>query len=168
MKLLGAAAVLVIALAAGSAAAEPTATVPPFSMHWLKASAQGDRYEIAVGRLAQRRATTTVVRRFGTMLITDHNASLLHTRNLATQLGVAVPARPNPVQRLQLQMLSTTQGPTFTRLLGVIETADHRLDIEQAAEASVFAEDARVRALARKELPVLRKHLQMALEVQAS
>ena len=49
---------------------------------------------VTVGKLAQGRGTTNVVRRFGQMLVTDHTASLLHARNLASQLGVTLPARP--------------------------------------------------------------------------
>jgi putative membrane protein len=151
------------AIVAGGAARGTAASA--FDEHWLKASAEGDMYEIAVGnKVLQKGASYSCG--VGRMLVDDHTKALADTKALARKLGVKLPTRANPLQRALLVQLSRASGFTFQQMLASLGVADHQLDIAEANEAAKKASDARVRAAARKELPVLKKHLGAFIDLQ--
>lgn len=124
----------------------------PFDGHWLKATAQGSIYEVAVGKLALERGSGQVCT-IGRMLVDDHSKSLEETRALAKQLGVQLPTRPNPLQQMLIAELSRPNGVSFQQLFADLGVGDHRLDIAEAKDTAKEAQDAKVRALASKEIP---------------
>jgi hypothetical protein len=54
-------------------------------------SIQGDRVEIQGGNLAQKKATTEIVRDLGARLVKDHTTSLQDATDVADQLGIRRP-----------------------------------------------------------------------------
>jgi putative membrane protein len=157
-KLGVAVAVLATAAAVVASGFARPAAVAPLDEHWLDASAQGDMYEVAVGNVLQQKGASyscTVAR----MLVADHSKALADTKKLARQLGVKLPARPNPLQRQLITELARASGFNLQRMFAAFGGADHQLDIAEAKEAAKKASNPRVKAAARKELPVLKKHL---------
>jgi len=130
----------------------------PFDEHWLKASAEGSLYEVAVGNLALRKGSGGVCS-VAQVLVTDHTKSLKDTLALAKRLGVKLPTRPNPLQRQLVVEYSRATGFTFQRMFAAIGVACFAPTSTRQIEAAKKAEDARVRAFARKEVPTLKMHL---------
>src|SRR4051794_30618514 len=73
---------------------------------WLEMSIEGDRFEIAGGQLAQQKAASSAVKQFGARLIEDHTKSLQDAIEVATKLGIEVPAEPSPTQQWELRAVS--------------------------------------------------------------
>src|SRR3954468_11347727 len=104
------------ALAIAAAGTAGTTSASAFDAHWLKASAEGDLYEIAVGnKVLQKGANYSCG--VGKMLVDDHTKALADTKSLAKKLGVKLPTRPNPLQRALLVQLSRATGFTFQQML---------------------------------------------------
>src|SRR6187455_2344513 len=95
MKSIACAAVVIGAAGISASPARATATYSPLDEHMLQASIQGDRFEIAGGRLAAARAVTPAVRSLGRRLVRDHTKSLHEAVTVARRLGITVPTTPS-------------------------------------------------------------------------
>ncbi len=59
-------------------------------------------------------------------------------------------------------MVSTFSGTQFDRWYSSLEVQDHKQDISEASNEAKNGKQAHVRKDARRELPVLKKHLRLA------
>jgi putative membrane protein len=155
-----ASAALVVLFAAPAHGA--SSNVSALDRHYLKSSAEGDTFEIIGGRIALERSRDREVRKLARTLITDHKKSLRETRSLARSLGVHVEAKPSPSQSWELSIVKSKSGRAFDRWYAKLEVLDHMQDIQEAGEERNNGTNSRVRSAARKEIPVLRKHLRLA------
>jgi putative membrane protein len=141
---------------------QPGRSVSAWDEQWLMMSIQGDRFEVAGGRLGESKATTPAVRALAARLVKDHSASLKDAIKLAKKLGVDVPPAPSPSQRWELKTVAAFSGKEFDRRYGDLEVLDHKQDISEAKDEVTQGTNRDVRANARKELPTLRKHLKLS------
>jgi putative membrane protein len=151
--------VALVALAAATAAA---ADAPPQDENWLQTSISGDRFEIAGGKIALARAETPQVRALGQRLIHDHSLSLLEAVALAKSLGVGVPPAATPSEQWELNRVRNAPRSAFDVQYTVLEVKDHEQDIEETGFEARKGEQWQIRALAKKELPMLNMHLQLS------
>src|SRR3954471_19124747 len=98
---------LLAALALASAA--HGSSVSGLDKTWLQGAIQGDRFEIAGGKIAQK-SQNPAVRALGARLVKDHAESLSEARRLARRLHVHVPKGPTETQGWQLDILNATSG----------------------------------------------------------
>jgi putative membrane protein len=158
-----------IALAALSPAVAHGATEPysPLDEFMLQSSIQGDRFEIAGGRLAESKGTTPAVRNLGARLVKDHSKSLADAAKVAKRLKIFVPKTPSPTQEWELQTLNGLSGPSFDAAYAQLEVQDHKEDIDDNKTEASDGANASVRQLARTSLPVLREHLKLARQARS-
>src|SRR4051812_36048737 len=160
MPLLGALTAAALAFAPGAAHA---ATVySPLDETMLQASIQGDRFEIAGGRIAAARAVTPAVGSLGARLVKDHSKSLREAVALARRLGIAVPATPTTSEEWELAAVSAMSGPEFDAAYAYLEIQDHKMDIEDSRNELDHGLNHSVRHMAHEDLPVLRMHLRLS------
>jgi putative membrane protein len=166
-------AVALLACAAAAVIQAPAAGavrpgVSAWDEQWLMMSIQGDRFEVAGGRLAEARGTTPQARALGARLVKDHGRSLKDAIALAHRLRVEVPKTPSPSQEWELDTVAAFTGAEFDHRYAELEVQDHKQDIDEAkAEVSKGSHRA-VRANARGELPALRAHLKLSREALAA
>jgi putative membrane protein len=158
--LLGVAAV-VTGLALAPAAAH-AAVYSPLDEQILRTSIQGDRFEITGGRIAETRAGSVRVQQLGARLVKDHTKSLKEAVRLAKQLGISVPSTPSTTEEWQLAVVSALTGHLFDVAYSRLEVQDHKQDIEDVHTELKGGLNAEIRALERKDLPVLREHLRLS------
>jgi putative membrane protein len=156
---LGAATVL-LALTPGAARA--ACRYSPLDEQSLQTSIQGDRFEIAGGKIAAAKAVTPGVRALAVRLRRDHTKSLREAVAVAHRLRIDVPAKPSPTEEWELQTVAAMSGEPFDAAYAYLEIQDHKQDIEEANMERMHGRNAGVRALARSDLPVLRKHLRVS------
>lgn len=128
----------------------------------LQTSIQGDRFEIAGGKLAQSKATTPGVRALAARLIKDHTKSLHEATALAHRLGIEVPKTPSTTEEWELQTVGALSGNAFDASYAYLEIQDHKQDIEEVNDEREHGLNRSVRALERSDLPDLRAHLRMS------
>ncbi|MCW3065965.1 MAG: outer membrane protein [Solirubrobacterales bacterium] len=132
----------------------------------LTTSIEGDRFEVAGGKLALQKSTNPAVRKLGQTLVTDHSKSLSDSVKLAHRLGISVPSKPSPSMQWELATVATFTGTAFDRSYSNLEVLDHQQDISESKDEVKLGCSAAVRNNARQEIPTLRQHLKLAQAAQ--
>jgi predicted outer membrane protein len=142
----------------------PTTRSSPLDEYLLKSSIQGDRFEIAGGRLAAAKGATPAVRALGARLAKDHAASMSDAVKVARRLSIPVPKTPTPTQEWELQTAAGLTGTGFDIAYARLEVQDHKQDIDDNKTEVADGLNPSVRHLARTDLPMLRTHLRLSRE----
>jgi putative membrane protein len=155
-----------IAVGVAAVAAPAHAAAPGVSAqdeNYLQSAAAGDSFEIKGGQLALQRSQNPEVQALARILIRDHTQSLHEAKSLARRLGIPkVQNKPNPSQSWELRQLQAKTGADFDLQYTDLEVFDHHQDITEAKfEAKKGLSSAVVRS-AKKELPMLAKHLKLS------
>jgi putative membrane protein len=133
---------------------------------FLTDAAQGDAAEIKMGTLAEKNGSSAEMKDFGKMLVTDHTKAGQQVKATAQQVGATVEEQPNSEQQKDYDKLAKLKGAEFDKEFARMSVEDHQKDIAKfQKEAS--ANDGAVSDLAKQQLPVLQKHLQMAQSLQS-
>lgn len=119
--------------------------------------------EVAVGRLAQDRATNPQVREFAQAMVRDHQAALQELRQIAMQHNVTI--EPRDEMEGDHRDLMERQGAEFDREF-INWAVDKHEDAIGDVEDQVDSENQALRDWATKTLPTLRQHLDMARNLQ--
>lgn len=132
---------------------------------FLQKALRGDNSEIMLGHLAQERAASPEVRDYGRTLANDHEQARGEVLQVGRHFGLYDSRRAVPEAYNERRILSRMHGPRFDREFVNYMADDHRKDIGD------FRDEARedhgpVSDLARRQLPTLRKHLDMAQSLQ--
>ncbi|MDB5700984.1 MAG: hypothetical protein JWL66_1183 [Sphingomonadales bacterium] len=161
MKILIAAAVVAASLAA-TATATAAAAAGSGGASFLTEAMQGDNSETALGALAARRGSSEGVRRFGAMLAADHSRGKAEAEAVARKLHVPVTDRLAPEAVKERLKLAGLTGRAFDREFARYMVDDHRKDIAKFTAETSRPDQPAILALARKTIPMLRKHLSTA------
>jgi putative membrane protein len=160
----------VLATTAFSTASASAATKPysPLDEYLLQSSIQGDRFEIAGGKIAQANGASPAVKALGARLVTDHTKSLKDAITVAKRLKIFVPKTPTPSQEWELTVVDALSGSPFDVAYTLLEVQDHKQDIEDAKTELKHGANAAILKLARTDLPILRKHLKLSEQAETS
>jgi putative membrane protein len=135
---------------------------PEFLQHSLK----GDNSEINLGRLIEQRGASATVRSFGRTLYRDHSMARTQAAAVAREMRVALPGTMLPEAKAEYRKLSHLRGHAFDREVRRYMINDHEKDIADFSKQARTG-DRRTAALAREQLPTLRKHLRIAESIGA-
>ena len=141
-------------LASSAAGAAPAAK-------FLHDAIQGDNSEMRLGSLIAARGQSADVRSYGRTLARDHSAARGQAVAVARQMHVGVPTSMMAEARAEYAKLQRLRGRSFDREVRRYMTDDHKKDISDFRDQARSG-DRRTAALARQQLPTLRKHLRMA------
>lgn len=156
-SLFGAACAAVI-MAASSMSPVHAATPREF----LQNAIRGDTSEIMLGRMAARRGDNARVRELGRVLVTDHTTARDQASALARRMGMSVPDMPTRIAIRERIRLTPLSGETFDREFTRFMIRDHRQDVSEFRQ-QIALNSGPVSRLARMQLPVIQKHLDMAM-----
>lgn len=132
---------------------------------FLEHSIKGDNSESNLGRLIDQRAASAQVRSFGRTLHEDHSNARKQAAAVARHMSVPLPRTMAPEAKAEYRKLSHMQGRAFDMEVRRYMINDHRKDIADFKEQARTG-DSRTAALAREQLPTLRKHLRMAESIR--
>jgi putative membrane protein len=156
-------AVICGALALGAATfpvvAAPADAKPP--RDFVRSAVIGDNGEIALGKLAERRASSAEVRAFARLIVTDHGRARQQALDLLRAAGKPAPDAPSAEAAAELRKLRGLSGRAFDREFVRFMADDHRRDIREY-RAQAARRQGRSSRLAQMVVPTLRKHLRMA------
>lgn len=151
---------------AGSAAAKDLA---PEDANFLDKAAQAGHVEMQSGSLALEKASSTNVKRYAQQMLIDHEKMANDLQILARSKGHKLPVGPAAAQRAQLESLGSNTGGAFDRRYSrTVGVQAHQETIALFEQAASTAKDGDVEAFARKSLPALRHHLEMARPIDAA
>ena len=130
---------------------------------FMKQAMQGDMAEIQMGKLAQEKGADQQVKDFGQTLVNDHQQNLDKAKSLAQTIGMTPPDSVSAEQKATYNKLSKLSGRQFDREFAQHMVQDHKKDITEFERESKKSGD--VASFAQDTLPVLRKHLQIAEQI---
>lgn len=132
---------------------------------FLTKAIEGDNSEITLGRVAEHKGASPEVRRFGAMLVHDHAASRVQAEKIASAFGVKPTSELQPEAKDELNKLHGLSGKAFDQEFARYMVQDHRKDIDDFNQEAQGGQP-RLAAFAKKTLPTLHKHLDMAEHIQ--
>jgi putative membrane protein len=143
----------------------PVAALADSPQNFIRKAIKGDNSEIMLGRFAADHASNPAVRRFGRMLAEDHRMARMQAVPVARRLGVHPPTAPMAEARDERDKLRGMRGRAFDREFVRYMVDDHRKDIDDFRDEAGERHGA-ASALAARQLPTLRKHLNTALSLR--
>jgi putative membrane protein len=148
---------------AGPAGAQArTATASAQDISWAQATAQTDLAEIAIGQLAQQRASHSATKMMAQVTISDHTKALASLKSVASQAGITLPSAPSATQQAQAAQLKTVASGQFDATYDSTQIQGHELSISATRTELAAGSSTAVMDNASAYLPVAEKHLQMA------
>ena len=134
------------------------------SRFMMKAAQAGDS-EIDLAVLADGKTKTPAVQQLAAKIKSDHEAAAADLKALAAQKDVALPSKVTAVQQATKARLDKLSDAAFDRAFAAQMVSDHRAAVALFTTATKSA-DVDVKAFAEKTLPVLKDHLQRAIDLQ--
>jgi len=125
----------------------------------------------AAGAVALKKATNPDVKAFAKLMMAEHHALRVAGQDLAKQLGVTpkLPERDPLAGYLKNEMdalKKTAKGTEFDQTYIDHEVSIHQAVLDFANQARVTTQTAELRDLIEKAVPVVKKHLDQAQEIQ--
>jgi putative membrane protein len=121
---------------------------------------QANLKEVALGKMAQEKATSSEVRAYAEQLVEDHTSADNMVVAMARKTGVRL---HEAAQRKPLaQKLSSTSGAGFDRLFLQQTSSDHERLIRELQQEREDASDDEIEALIDKIMPILEQHRDLA------
>jgi len=128
------------------------------SLFVMKAAAD-NQAEIALGNLAIKNAKGKRVKNFGWLMIKDHGKANDKLTAIAAAKKLNLPTKPDSTQQQQMALLVKKWGGDFDKAYISIMIDDHNQNIKDFSEAATKTQDPDIKSYAKKQLPVVQKHL---------
>lgn len=132
----------------------------------LRDIAHANLAEIATGQLAVEKASDPKVKEFAQQMVDDHTKALTDVQQLAQTKAVKLPTEPDLKHKAAMTKLKTMSGASFDKsYVKAAGVGDHVATEKLLKKTQSSAQDADVKALATKMLPVVQGHLTHAREL---
>jgi putative membrane protein len=147
------------AAAAEDAAAEPSVFVAK--------AAQSGMAEVELGRLALLKSRDTAVREYAQRMVTDHSKANAELATIAKTKGLEPPKDLDAEHQAQFKALRAKEGAEFDKAYSEHMNMDHSKAVSLFESASKSS-DADLAGFAKKTLPTLKEHKQLAQKLPAA
>lgn len=134
----------------------------------LERLAQADMAEIATGKLAQQKASSPEVKKYGEHMMQEHTRMLQEGVQLAQKKGVQPPKETDKKHRSAMKKLEGLSGEEFDRQYMAQMVKDHEEVMKLAEKTVKDTKDPELKAHVEKGSPHIKEHLEQARKLQAS
>jgi putative membrane protein len=132
---------------------------------FVKKAAQGGMAEVELGQLAQQKASSEDVKKFGERMVTDHSKANDQLKQVAAQEHIDLPQQIDAKDQATKAKLEKLSGDEFDRMYMQHMVKDHKTDVSEFEHASKAAKDPAVKSFASQTLPILQEHLREAQRI---
>jgi putative membrane protein len=122
-------------------------------------AANGGLAEVALGKLAQTKATNPQVKSFADMMVTDHSKVNDELAAIAKAKNITLPAAPDADHQKKLDDLSKLSGKDFDKAYVDAMVDGHKKTLDLMNMAAKDCKDSELKAFAVKTAPVVQTHL---------
>lgn len=123
-------------------------------------AANGGMAEVALGKLAQGKATNAKVKEFAAMMVADHTKANDELMALAQTKNITLPQAVSTEKQAVMDELTKKSGAEFDKAYIDQMVDDHKKTISLFEDASKNAKDADIKAFVDKTLPTVKAHLE--------
>ncbi|WP_206105971.1 DUF4142 domain-containing protein [Olivibacter sp. XZL3] len=135
-------------------------------LDFAKEAANGGMAEVALGKLAQKKATDSKVKEFAVMMVTDHTKANDELKALASSKNIELPTVPSEDKQQAEEKLSAMSGAEFDKAYITQMVEDHKKTVALFETASTSVKDAELKSFIDKTLPTLKTHLEHSERLQ--
>jgi putative membrane protein len=132
----------------------------------LEELARANMAEVALGKLAEQKASSDDVRKFGKHMVDDHAKMLDQGGKIAKSKNVEPPTAPDNKQQASQKKLEGLSGEQFDRAFMEQMVKDHEQALKLVNRARQ-ARDPELKAMAQEAAPEVEQHLKMARELSS-
>jgi len=156
---------LALTSASTAALAAEAEDTPPAPSVFVTTAALDGMTEIELGKLALRKSQNPQVREFAQRMVTDHGKANDELTALASTKGIVAPVKLDAEHLAIVGTLESRNGAEFDTEYSRHMNMDHTKAIA-LFEAESKSDDAELSGFAKKTLPTLKEHKQMASKLQ--
>ena len=129
---------------------------------FMQKAAQANLAEIETGKLAHAKASRPDIKNFGQKMEQDHGKTLQELQGIAAKKGITLPSEPDEAHKAQAKQLASATGKDFDKgYVAHAGVADHKA-AKALFEKGAKSKDPEVSAFAKKVLPDIEHHLEIA------
>jgi putative membrane protein len=125
----------------------------------------GGMAEVALGKLADRKAHDRAVAEFGGLMVQDHGKANEQLASLARSAGISLPNEPDPEHKAVHARLEQLSGVQFDVAYLETQVQDHQRTALLLKWQINSGQDARLQRFASETLPIVLGHLRMAQDL---
>ena len=125
---------------------------------FMQTAAKDGLMEVEMGKMGQKQAKNAEVKKFATRMVTDHSKANAQLKALAKKKGVSLDSEAPKMEKMD--------DATFDKEYMDHMVKEHEKDVAAFEEEAKDGSDPDVKAWANKTLPTLKKHLEMAKQIQ--
>lgn len=133
---------------------------------FIQNAAKANQDEIDLGTLAQQKSSNSQVKSYANTLVNDHTKNKQEVENLAGKMGVSIQPHEGATARAEYQQLQGMSGAMFDRTFASQMVQDHEKAISMFEQELKDTQDTALRSYINSTLPVLRKHLTEARNIE--
>ncbi len=133
---------------------------------FLADTAQGAAHELAISKLATRRATQPAVKHYAAMVVSDHQSMNKALRKLARKNGVTLPGGMSTSQQADLTRLQGLNGQDFDQAYEKDMVEVNRKDQADSQKEADSTDNQQVKGFIEQFKSMDAKHTQMAEALQ--
>jgi len=137
-----------------------TSSLSASDQKFVEKAAQGNMLEIETSELAVKNGTSTEVKDFGKMMVTDHGKAGKELKSIVKSKGVTLPTELDEKHKTKYDKLAAMSGSDFDKAYSKQMVTDHEKMITLFETASQKCDDAELKAFATSTLPKLKEHLE--------
>jgi putative membrane protein len=129
---------------------------------FIKDAASGGMMEVELSKIAAQRGSSEQVKDFGRRMQEDHGKANKELTQIAKNKAVDVPKELERKHKSTLDRLSKLSGNEFDREYMKVMLDAHKEDLKKFESEAEKGQDPQVKEFAKKHVPVLKKHLELA------
>jgi len=131
-------------------------------------AADGGMLEVELGKLAESKGSSKVVKDFAKHLIADHSKANEELKALALSKSISLPEALSEKNQKKYDKLNEKSGAEFDKDFIDLMVSDHKDDIDLFEKEAEKGNDPELKSFASGKLPTLKHHLQMAEDAKAA
>lgn len=158
---------IVVVAANRPAAGDDRKDDKPFDdKEFVQHTASGGIHEVKLGEVAQSKATSDLVKKFGERMVKDHTKANEELTTVAKGMLLTVAEKMSEKDQQEFDKFAALSGAEFDKSYMEHMVKDHEKDVKMFQRASREAKNPQLKEFATKTLPTLEEHLKMAKEIQ--
>jgi putative membrane protein len=133
---------------------------------FVKEAAAGGMAEVELGKVAAEKGSSKQVKDFGQRMQKDHTKANAELKKLAGNKGVQLPTDLDRKHKSASERLAKLSGDEFDREYMRAMVDDHKETLEKFQRQADKGKDPDLKKFASEQLPILKKHLELAQTTQ--
>ena len=150
----------------GAAMGDPNGPTAPHKddKEFMKSAAHSDQNEIQQSKMALAKGVTGMAREMANQMITDHTKSTTELKAIAAKKGVTLPTDMDAEHKALAPAMQKLSGKEFEQRYMTQMQTDHQKTANTMRAHEKMTQDADLKAFIGKTVPVVEKHLSMAMQ----